>query len=395
MPALRISSSLSTRFQTYSPEATSVSLSVHNTAMPRRPGFTLIELLVVIAIIAVLIALLLPAVQAAREAARRAQCTNNLKQIGLALHNYHSTSDCFPGAYPTVTSGAFPIQYSGTWGSWGPTSQILPFMEAGPLSASLNFSLPNQGQTGYLANTTGFSIKLNTLICPSSPSLSATLAWGSTAPGNSYFASVGSSTMWLAAWSPGNPVGTRPNGMFMFLSPAIGLRDITDGSSNTIAYGEWRIGDFNSSQLSIQDVIGIGGTYIGGTIDTPSNNMPFGGSLLQTYVNTCAGAAAGSVGNATNNRSWIGQDWAPGMFGHSLGNLLMAPNAPYPNCVATVGNGDFDQPGRFGLGSWHSGGANVCMADGSVRFIKSTTALPTIWALGSISQGEVLGSDSY
>jgi prepilin-type N-terminal cleavage/methylation domain-containing protein/prepilin-type processing-associated H-X9-DG protein len=367
-------------------------LGVFSARPTSRRGFTLIELLVVIAIIAVLIALLLPAVQAAREAARRAQCTNNLKQLGLALQNYHSTNDVFPGAYPATTiQGAV----TSSWGSWGPHALLLPYMEQSTIYAAINFNLPSQGGGGYNgfeAQTSAIALKISAFVCPSAPNPASTL-YGRQTPGNSYFASVGSSLVWEAAFGPGNPLQTRPNGIFMYLG-AVGLRDITDGSSNTIALGEWRIGDFDQNKLGIQDVIAVNGTYIGGSFDTPSNNMPFGGTFLQAYLNTCAGLYQSSIGTA-NNRSWIGEQWAPGMFGRTLGNTLLAPNATYPNCVATTGNGDFDNAGRFGLSSFHPGGANVAFADGSVRFLKSSTALQTMWALGSISQGEVLSSDSY
>ncbi|MDX2037576.1 MAG: DUF1559 domain-containing protein [Isosphaeraceae bacterium] len=361
----------------------------HISSSRRRAGFTLIELLVVIAIIAVLIALLLPAVQAAREAARRAQCTNNLKQIGLALHNYASTHEVFPAAYPATRLPALTV--GGTWGAWSPHSLLLPFMEQGPLHTSLNFNLLNQGDTasyaGYVANTTGMTTRINSLLCPSNPLPPGTLH-GRPRPGNSYFASVGSSTHWSGTAT------NKPNGIFQYSGTAIGIRDVLDGTSNTIAFGEWRMGDFDSSKLSIQDVIAIGDSNVGSGADTPQNNMPAGGAFIQAWLNNCAALAANST-TAGTNRSWIGEQWATGMFGRSLGNILLAPNAPFPNCNRTTGNGDFDNTGRFGLSSFHPGGGNVAFADGSVRFLKSTTNPVTIWALGSRDNGEVLSADSY
>jgi prepilin-type N-terminal cleavage/methylation domain-containing protein/prepilin-type processing-associated H-X9-DG protein len=354
-------------------------------------GFTLIELLVVIAIIAVLIALLLPAVQAAREAARRSQCTNNLKQIALAAQNYHSTNDCFPGSYNASTTQVG--QGTGTWGSWSPHAMLLSYMEQTVIANSINFNLISQGDIppasypGVQTNTTAVAIRVNAFNCPSSPFPNST-TYGRSSPGNNYFASVGSSVNWLGTNA------SRPNGIFMYLGPAVGIRDVTDGTSNTIAFGEWRTGDFDQNKLSIQDVIAMSGTYIGGSPDTPFNNMPFGGQVLQAWLNTCASLYPTSI-STPNNRSWIGEQWAPGMFGRSLGNVLLAPNASFPNCNPTNGNGDFDNYGRFGLGSFHPGGANVAFADGSVRFIKSSTALQTMWGLASKDQGEVISSDSY
>ncbi len=353
-------------------------------------GFTLIELLVVIAIIAVLIALLLPAVQAAREAARRSQCVNNLKQIVLASQNYESATQCFPGAYPATRVGG---AVGGTWGSWSPQSLMLGYMEAGPIYSSINFNLLNQGDTasyiGYVANTTSVRTRINIFLCPSSPVFPGT-TYGAASPGNNYFASVGSSVQWQGQ------AANKPNGIYCYNGPPIGNRDILDGTSNTIAFGEWRGGDNNDAILSVpQDVIEIGASYIGSGADTPLNNMPAGGSgtsptPLQTWLTNCAGLAKTARG-----RSFIGERWDVGMFGRALGNTILAPNPPYPNCNNTTGNGDFDNLGMFGMSSYHSGGGNVGMADGSVRFLKSSTSLPTVWALGSRAQSEVISADSY
>jgi len=130
---------------------------------------------------------------------------------------------------------------------------------------------------------------------------------------------------------------------------------------------------------------------IGAGLDDPQNNMPFGAAGFQTYITSCALKAK----TATTSRSWIAQQWITGMFGRSLGNTLLAPNSPYPNCNRTSGNGDFDNSGVFGMSSFHSGGANISMCDGSVRFLKTSTSLQTVWAIGSRSQAEVVDSNSY
>src|SRR5947209_5881792 len=126
-------------------------------------AFTLIELLVVIAIISVLIALLLPAVQAARETARRIQCANNLKQIGLALHNYISAVGVLP-------PGRFNSHIAGHGNCWGTYSQLLPYLEQTAIYNSFNFSLPPDTDTLAVSNTTGFESFINGLICPSDSS---------------------------------------------------------------------------------------------------------------------------------------------------------------------------------------------------------------------------------
>ena len=204
------------------------SLGGHPCVRRTNRGFTLIELLVVIAIIAVLIALLLPAVQAAREAARRAQCVNNLKQIGIAMHNYHSTHDVFPmGSSKQPFDG--PASFaSGAWDSWSGQALMLSFMEQSSIYNVCNFSLaPGQinSKLGYFVNSTAYNTVLNFFLCPSDGNAS-----GANGYINNYAACVGTTTFhtWNAAGS---------NGMFAYQT-AIGIRDATDGTSNTIAFAE-------------------------------------------------------------------------------------------------------------------------------------------------------------
>jgi prepilin-type N-terminal cleavage/methylation domain-containing protein/prepilin-type processing-associated H-X9-DG protein len=372
--------------------------------MPRfRRGFTLIELLVVIAIIAVLIALLLPAVQSAREAARRAQCTNNLKQLGLALANYESANGAYPASYG---SSPLPGQYWTTWGSWSPQALLLGYFEQTPIYNAINFSaVSHGGQTALdLAQATAITTRIASFLCPSSPLPQGTY-YGRQKPGNNYFASVGSSLNWIGEANPG------PNGIFRFgggalLSDtsnngqqcaALGVRDVQDGTSNTIAFGEWRMGDFTCTKLSIpQDVINPV-AYTGDTWGSGSN-MPAGSGPFLLWLQACAGAAPSSVTKAPQweyNMSYLGQAWNQGMFGWTLGNTLLAPNPNYPNCRTCSWMGDWDCAGMYGLSSYHPGGGNVAFADGSVRFLKSSTSMQTVWALGSRAQGEVLSADSY
>ena len=232
--------------------------------MKRDRGFTLIELLVVIAIIAVLIALLLPAVQAAREAARRAQCVNNLKQIGLALHNYHSSNDSFPpgaccaAADKTLVANAdFSVH-----------ARLLGLQRAVPLFNAANFSIsPYNEAFGISVNATVTTARLSTFLCPSDFPPSWTMrrhgaVTNYISPGNSYFASVGS-----CLELDGQQTGGPPNGPFQLVNTAgrcIGLRDILDGSTNTIAFGEFRIGTGNNNLVTIPRIsasAGISGRH--------------------------------------------------------------------------------------------------------------------------------------
>jgi len=366
-----------------------------------RAGFTLIELLVVIAIIGVLIALLLPAVQAAREAARRAQCTNNLKQIGLAMHNYHQTSDCFPAsAYNTSRPDvAGNHVWTPMWGSISVHTLLLPYMEQKPVYDSFNFSLVTIGQgDGDWANGTASSTRINAFLCPSNPNLPPTTNYVNNRPwpGVNYFGSFGSSLLYGE-----NGVNNRPNGVFQGVNIPVGIAGITDGTSNTIAFGEWRMGDYNGGKLTIpQDVIAVDNTPPAGVTsnrpwDDPNMTMPQNGANFLIWANTvCAARAQASISNG-NNRSWLAERWDVACPGRTLGNTLLAPNPNIPNCEIRTDQGDFDGPGIYGLSSYHSGGCNVMMADGSVRFLKSTTAIPTMWALGSRAQGESISSDSY
>ncbi|MGE3820451.1 MAG: DUF1559 domain-containing protein, partial [Isosphaeraceae bacterium] len=224
-------------------------------------GFTLIELLVVIAIIAVLIALLLPAVQAAREASRRIHCANNLKQIGLALHNYHSANDCFP------SGGSLSRNANGSTrnnGDFSAHARLLGYSEQQAMYNTMNFSLAclNDGY-GTRANSTATISRLSLFLCPSNPEPNWLMAGTAPlpqfrAPGNTYFASLGASLEFAA-----NQTNGPPNGMFMYHSTgqSLGLRDTTDGSSATIAFGEWKTGTGSLSTITIPTDVVFMGTF--------------------------------------------------------------------------------------------------------------------------------------
>jgi len=379
----------------------------------RARGFTLIELLVVIAIIAVLIALLLPAVQAAREAARRAQCTNNLKQIGLAIANYSSANGSFPmGGIPVYQPGS---QFLSSWGGWSAQATMLPFIEQSPLYNAANFLIGNMGKSGQGAdnNYTVLLTKINAYICPSSPPYPGTTTpvdnpsppETGPSPGNNYFASAGSSMNVYAVG--GNygmfaSSGSGPNGVFQHGGQSFSERDITDGLSNTIAFGEWRSGDNNNAKLTLpQDIIKTATLpsgasprdYSGGTGIYTS--MPLGGTILNAWLAQCAGMAQSS-GNSVPQYSFIGELWAEGVPARGMGNVLVAPNSTYPNCLYSYGGGDTDDDfGSVGLSSFHPGGCNVLFADGSVHFLKNSINQLTLWSLGSRAQGEVISADAY
>jgi prepilin-type N-terminal cleavage/methylation domain-containing protein/prepilin-type processing-associated H-X9-DG protein len=376
-------------------------------------GFTLIELLVVIAIIAVLIALLLPAVQAAREAARRVQCVNNLKQIGLALHNYISTNDTLPpGALPAWV--AENLVYINN-GDFSQHVRMLPYMEQQNLYNSANFNFAAFNSTvGDLTNHTVYAVRVLGFLCPSSIAPSWNIEGTGAqienvvAAGNNYFGSFGSSLEFDVSFTNG-----PPNGLFAYqgttnLGAADGLSTtnvpssasarpptlaaITDGTSNTVAFGEWKTGTGNLSAVTIpQDVIFVGQYPPGISRNTPLMQMPAGGPAVQQWLPLCGAAAATARQGKTPT---LGEEYISALVGYTLGNLVVPPNPPYPNCNINP-NGTLANPGVYGLSSYHPGGANVLLADGSVRFLKNSISYQPLWSLGSRAGGEVISSDSY
>jgi prepilin-type N-terminal cleavage/methylation domain-containing protein/prepilin-type processing-associated H-X9-DG protein len=371
--------------------------------MIRRPnrGFTLIELLVVIAIIAVLIALLLPAVQAAREAARRSQCVNNLKQIGLGLHNYHSSNNTFPmggsKGYNTqalgLTSNGTPgsAGYTPTWDGWSSLAVMTPFLEQAPLYASMNFSYAPgiTGNYGQICNLTVWNSKISVFLCPSD-------GLAGQANTNSYFVSTGPTTM--NCCQNGN---LTPPGLFGY-ETCFSIAAVTDGTSNTIATSESLTGEVSPATP------GYRGNSTGNTGVTNAANAVnilnvAGGNLaniqaaLQTDWQACTNMwlKPNAAGQTNNFNSGAGFRWANGAMGYSMFNTVATPNknkwsACRVDCCAQAEHAHYIQ-----AMSNHSGGVNVGLADGSVRFIKDSINPQMWWALGSKSGGEVIDASSY
>jgi prepilin-type N-terminal cleavage/methylation domain-containing protein/prepilin-type processing-associated H-X9-DG protein len=364
----------------------------------RRRGFTLIELLVVIAIIAVLIALLLPAVQAAREAARRSQCINNMKQIGLAMHNYHQVNDCFP-------PGGFPIYPSNGCNNCGASAhaRMLVYLEQSALYNALNFTVGviNDGTyLGQYKNSTVTTTRLSSFLCPSSTDPSWTMVSASAplntikAPGNNYFGNLGP-CLEFAAQQTGGP----PNGTVYYvgaLGGVCGIRDVRDGTSTTIGFGEWKTGDGIQTVFSIPTDIVFLGSYPSGTTRNNGTLLMPNPTLVASFLKWAQQCAAALATDRTNHTSGLGEAWAFDLPGVTLGNVLLPPNPKYPNCsVDSVSSNTIFNPGMWGLSSYHPGGANVLMCDGSVKFLKDSTNQQTVWALGTRNQSEVVDAGSY
>src|SRR4051812_4085514 len=266
----------------------------------KRRGFTLIELLVVIAIIAVLIALLLPAVQAAREAARRAQCTNNMKQIGLGIHNYHSVHGVFPmGSSKQPYAGPATFS-SGAWDSWSGQALMLPHMEQSAIYNVCNFSLaPGQinAQFGYYVNSTAYNTVLNSFLCPSDPNAS-----GSTGYINNYAASVGTTTFHTF-----NAAGST--GLFAYQT-SYGIQAAIDGTSNTVAFSELIVNTPGPNVPSRGKA--AGGASMSGTIGDKLDVFASGLNAVKADIQQCT---ANFTANTSGNNLGCGFRWGMGAMG--------------------------------------------------------------------------------
>jgi len=365
-----------------------------------RRGFTLIELLVVIAIIAVLIALLLPAVQSAREAARRAQCVNNMKQIGLGMHNYHSTHGTFPlGGTKAWLAYGSTGGYTTSWGTWSAQALMLGYLEQQPLYNAANFNWASIMGIGWNINTTVSNSIINTFICPSDGMAPSPVPAGSQWSGrlNNYLASVGTTLAYQGA--------LNTTGVFTQAGSAYGVQNVTDGTSNTIAYGEAVVGpDTGGYQTKQIQALFRNGTNVSPSSTAGASSLSDANQNVKAVLadmQTCQLAAmtlpSGDGVQGTLNEDDKGERWASNDGGWTLFNTVVPPSSiqfSFACCAFAQSYGCDD--GTFeNANSMHSGGANFLFADGSVHFIKSSISIQTYWALGTKANGEVISSDSY
>ena len=309
-------------------------------------GFTLIELLVVIAIIAVLIGLLLPAVQAAREAARRTQCTNNLKQIGLAMHNYHSALGTFPPGYLSATQNNSSDPETAELGpGWAWATMLMSHVEQSALYNTVNFVMPITDPASQTARTA----RLSLFLCPSSVgSGPAAIQFGSSPPGTVVINDlVAGQYVASAGQFEESDFPASNNGVF-YRGSHIAMQDITDGSSQTLMVGE------RSRNLSDATWVGV----IPGAKVCTNPTWKFPNCEMSNAL------VLGHTGPSPGGQQWI------------------------------------DTPNNKGAGaddfwSLHPGGCEFLFCDGSVRFLKETINPQVFSQLATRAGGEVVSSDQF
>jgi len=359
----------------------------------RRRGFTLIELLVVIAIIAVLIALLLPAVQAAREAARRSQCVNNLKQLGLAVHNYVSQNNVLPA------QSMFPTAQFDSWGwSYGWTLGLLPHMEQQAAFNAFNFSLGilgnGNGFTYQQGNNTVCQMQIGTLLCPSD---GVKKRPGDPYGTTNYVGNYGGPGQLAPSGVTGAYSGTIvPNQTPDYVNNAnvgpVGLEAITDGTSNTALFSERIVGLVGSPQVQLNSPDSKRAVYRAAG--------PVAGTGVDGAMQLIAACKALPATTMSSRSDSSGYNWVAAFPWHVVVNAYThvgSPNSITCNNTADQGGWlDFSGPlGSAPPNSNHPGGVNMCMADGSVRFIKDSVSPQTFWAIGTRKGGEVISADAY
>jgi prepilin-type N-terminal cleavage/methylation domain-containing protein/prepilin-type processing-associated H-X9-DG protein len=309
--------------------------------LKRASGFTLIELLVVIAIIAVLIALLLPAVQSAREAARRAQCLNNFKQIGLAMHNYHDATGSFPIG-TIINAAGWPNEPS-LRTPWA--FHILPYIEQANIGNSFNYQLgiAGPGWAGSNANMTIVGMRISVFNCPSDSPQVFLAAWR---PKFNYGANWGNTN--LGQQNVGNPAsgGIQFNKAPFSVNTVQAMRDFTDGTSNSLLVSELVQTDQNDQRGEWWNDVGC--NFM--TRTTPNSTVP------DQISGWCVSKPANNEPCVSNGSYYV---------------MWMASRSRHP------------------------GGVNSLLADGSVRFVKSSVSLNVWRGLGSLSGGEIISSDAF
>ena len=336
-------------------------------ARSRPRAFTLIELLVVIAIIAILIGLLLPAIQKIRETASRLRCQNNLKQLATAAHNYHDTNGKFPGAVEQSAR-----RYSSLF------VELLPYVEQDPLSKQWDFT-PAALNGGTRAGTV-----IKTYICPSHPEADTPITLSSGLHALTTYGGNGGTRPFPPALAPCDGVfaTTGTASLPKYGQTGVQIPHISDGTSNTLMFGERVIGDPN------MDTFLAAVTYSKPVFDsTPTPPLQPSAAYMVWAPPPGPNAAGGLIGATAMINYRHGSRWAP-------------PEPPFPN--APPPDPDTIYWSQFGpqwwarlgaMGSYHSNGVNIALADGSVRFLRDSTPMTTLQAIATRHGTEVLPGD--
>ncbi len=335
-------------------------------------AFTLIELLVVIAIIGVLIALLLPAAQQAREAARRIQCVNNLKQMGLALHNYETVVGALPPAIVLSGSG----NTVSWWVGWSIHVRVLPFVEQGSAFASINFNLSGDGPE----NNTVARQSMGMYLCPSEVDPRPAAANVGISNVTNYGFCMGDWFVWGGFRGPENREAFGPNRSRRWA-------DFSDGMSQTMLAAEVK-----AKQPLYRDCGGLSRVNQPQTVPDPSADP-------SQFLPEIQGGGPCEF-KASHS------EWTDGQAHHAGFTTAFTPNRRVPGTDPQGRAGDFDITGQrekrggptFAVitsRSYHPGGVNLLFGDGGVKFIKNSVHGATWRALGTVAGGEVLGADAY
>jgi prepilin-type N-terminal cleavage/methylation domain-containing protein/prepilin-type processing-associated H-X9-DG protein len=333
-------------------------------------GYTLIELLVVIVVIGILTAIILPAVQSAREAARRAQCVNNLKQIGLATASYASLYGTYPSlAYISETSPPPDRNFRLVAAHYSPLTQVLPQLEQEALFNTVNF-MPwaDDGYTLH-ANSTAMTTRIGMFVCPSDVTAPV--------PGYgrvNYRFNIGPVTNLAKSVSPPGDLGA------FALSANFTPADFSDGLSATAGTSERLQGDWRA------------GTVGRGDYRLAPKDGRRGGEPIDEMLAYCRSATSDQF------ESRAGESWFLSGFHTTIFNTANVPNPKFPDCASddyTDLHGGLIHNGVFSASSRHPSGVNVAMMDGSVRFVKDGVSLPVWRALSTRNGGEAIDGGAY